>query len=144
MASILVIAHAGLAREFCEVAATILGTSPLPLDYIGVDWKESREAVAQKIQAFFDAATVHQQGGRPQGVAPTTDGVLVLVDLFGSTHSNLCMSHLSRPGVEVISGFNLPLLLKALRLVNTVSFEDMVAQLLAYGRTHVSLAREVK
>ena len=42
----------------------------------------------------------------------TGDGVVLLTDMFGGTPSNLAISQMDRPGVEVIAGVNLPMLVK--------------------------------
>ncbi len=42
----------------------------------------------------------------------TGDGVVLLTDMFGGTPSNLAISLMDRPGVEVIAGVNLPMLVK--------------------------------
>ena len=42
----------------------------------------------------------------------TGDGVVILTDMFGGTPSNLAISVMSRPKVEVIAGINLPMLIK--------------------------------
>ncbi len=40
------------------------------------------------------------------------DGVVIITDMFGGTPSNLAISMMDRPGVEVIAGANLPMLVK--------------------------------
>ena len=42
----------------------------------------------------------------------TGDGVVILTDMFGGTPSNLAISVMSRPKVEVLAGINLPMLIK--------------------------------
>src|SRR5207237_879020 len=46
----------------------------------------------------------------------TGDGVALLTDMFGGTPSNLAISVMNGPGVEVVAGVNLPMLVKLARL----------------------------
>src|SRR3546814_130882 len=70
-------------------------------------------------------------------------GVVVLTDMFGGTPSNLAISILDRPGVEVIAGVNLPMLIKlaSVRVGGTL-VEAAVAGRDA-GRKYISIASEV-
>lgn len=128
MIDILVIAHAGLAKEFCQVATGVLGAPDLHLFCIGADWQESREEIATKIRDFF-------AGGH--------GSVLILTDLYGSTHANLCMPYLAPGRVEMIAGLNPPLLLKALSLKNTLPLSALTQALVTYGRTHVRAVEDI-
>src|SRR3546814_15330064 len=69
-------------------------------------------------------------------------GVVVLTDMFGGTPSNLAISILDRPGVEVIAGVNLPMLIKlaSVRVGGTL-VEAAVAGRDA-GRKYISIAPE--
>ena len=51
----------------------------------------------------------HHRGGQ---AADTGDGVAILTDMFGGTPSNLSISVMNRPNVEVVAGINLPMLVK--------------------------------
>ncbi|HQU02928.1 MAG TPA: PTS fructose transporter subunit IIA, partial [Acetobacteraceae bacterium] len=44
------------------------------------------------------------------------DGVVLLTDMFGGTPSNLAMSMMVRPDIEVIAGVNLPMLVKLAKI----------------------------
>src|SRR3546814_20888157 len=69
-------------------------------------------------------------------------GVVVLTDMFGGTPSNLAISILDRPGVEVIAGVNLPMLIKlaSVRVGGTL-VEAAVAGRDA-GRKYISIATD--
>ena len=70
-------------------------------------------------------------------------GVLLLSDMFGGTPSNLCLSFLGRPRLEVISGINLPMLIKLAGEKNRSSFEDLVEFIRDYGRKNIVIASKV-
>ena len=79
-----------------------------------------------------------------QGVADADagQGVLVLVDMFGGTPSNLAMALLTRNDVAVITGVNLPMVLRAMQKRATLSVHDLAEDVLAYGRRNVTSAAE--
>jgi mannose PTS system EIIA component len=67
-------------------------------------------------------------------------GVIVLTDMFGGTPSNLAISVLNRPGVEVIAGVNLPMLVKLAKVRQCDSLADAVAQAQEAGRKYINVA----
>ena len=55
------------------------------------------------------------------------DGVAILTDMFGGTPSNLAISCMSRPKVEVLAGINLPMLVKLAKVREERSLPDAIA-----------------
>ncbi len=101
MTGILVIAHGNLARELVKVAAFILEDQEgvFPLD---IDPAEEPEKIRERIEKTLASADQGQ-------------GVLILTDLFGGTPSNFGLAFLEEGRVEVVSGVNLPMLIKAVQ-----------------------------
>ena len=79
-----------------------------------------------------------------QGMAKVDSehGVLVLVDMFGGTPSNLAMALLTRDDVAVITGVNLPMVLRAMQKRGQLPVHDLAEDVLAYGRRNVTSAAE--
>ncbi len=73
----------------------------------------------------------------------TGDGAILLTDMFGGTPSNLAISMMERPGIEVIAGFNLPLLVKLAKLRGCNTLPECVTQAEAAGRKYIAAASEV-
>jgi len=71
------------------------------------------------------------------------NGVILLTDMFGGTPSNLCLSFLEKGRVEIISGFNLPMLVKLASCPEEVNFEEYVTFIKNYGQKNVVIASEV-
>lgn len=65
------------------------------------------------------------------------DGVLLLIEVFGSTQSNLCLSLLTSGNVRLISGYNLPMLIKAATLNQSVTLKKLVPELKSVGRKYI-------
>ena len=71
------------------------------------------------------------------------DGVLILTDMFGGTPSNISLSFLAPSRVEVVSGFNLPMLVKLANLKEGASFADTVTFIQQYGQRNIVIASHV-
>ncbi len=72
--------------------------------------------------------------------ADTGDGVLILTDMFGGTPSNLSYSFLEEGHIEVISGVNLPILIKAANARRDSDLSTLASTLETYGKKSISLA----
>ncbi len=73
----------------------------------------------------------------------TGDGVVLLTDMFGGTPSNLAISQMDRPNVEVISGVNLPMLVKLAKVRSTQLLADAVGCAQDAGRKYIAAASHV-
>ena len=73
----------------------------------------------------------------------TGDGVAILTDMFGGTPSNLAISVMSRPKVEVLAGINLPMLIKLAKVRATASLAEAVAAAQEAGRKYCTIASRV-
>lgn len=71
------------------------------------------------------------------------DGVLILTDMLGGTPSNLSLALLVQPGIEVISGVNLPMLLKATQSRQQHDLRESASRVKEHARSSIVLAREV-
>ena len=73
----------------------------------------------------------------------TGEGVAILTDMFGGTPSNLAISCMCRPKIEVIAGINLPMLVKLAKVRNDVPLADAVVQAQEAGRKYITVASRV-
>src|ERR1700688_2688353 len=71
------------------------------------------------------------------------DGVVILTDMFGGTPSNLAISVMSRPKVEVLAGINLPMLVKLAKVRDECPLAEAVAAAQEAGRKYVTIASRV-
>src|SRR4051794_7152135 len=71
------------------------------------------------------------------------EGVAILTDMFGGTPSNLAISCMSRPKVEVLAGINLPMLIKLAKVRETFGLPDAVAAAQEAGRKYCTIASRV-
>lgn len=70
----------------------------------------------------------------------TGHGVLILTDMFGGTPSNIALSFLGEQRVEVVTGLNLPMLIKLATLQNEKSLKDLATFIKDYGQRNISVA----
>jgi mannose PTS system EIIA component len=77
------------------------------------------------------------------GRCDTGDGVVLLTDMFGGTPSNLAISMMNRDGVEVISGVNLPMLVKLAKVRSIQNLGECVDCAQAAGRKYIAAASHV-
>ncbi len=71
------------------------------------------------------------------------DGVVLLTDMFGGTPSNLAISLMDRPGVEVIAGVNLPMLVKLAKVRSRQPLDECVDCAQTAGRKYIAAASHV-
>ena len=102
MIGVVVVTHGQLATELLNAAETIVGDLPR-FAAVSIGWHEDTEDARSEIE---QAITRVEQGA----------GVLILTDMFGGTASNLAMSFLAPGKVEVLTGVNLPMLIKLANL----------------------------
>jgi len=98
---LLVITHNNIGRELLETARIMLNTCPLETSDLAIttdcDPTKSLEIAQQRIHEL-----------------DTGDGVLVLTDMFGSTPSNIAHKLAENSNVIIITGINLPMLVRTL------------------------------
>ncbi|HTZ69250.1 MAG TPA: PTS sugar transporter subunit IIA [Acetobacteraceae bacterium] len=70
----------------------------------------------------------------------TGDGVIIITDMFGGTPSNLAISMMDRPGVDVIAGANLPMLVKLAKMRSRQTLSETVDCALAAGHKYIASA----
>lgn len=98
MIGVLVVTHGRLADELLAAAERIAG--PLPnFRALALDWSEGLDEARTKIRAAI-------------GELETGDGVIVLSDMFGDTPSNAALACCDDGKVELVSGANLPMVVR--------------------------------
>jgi PTS system mannose-specific IIA component len=129
MIGVLITTHGNLGSEFMKVAEMIKGTIKNVM-HISMDQTKGVEELKKEITA---AIRKLDQG----------QGVLILTDLFGGTPSNLSLSLLKEGKVEVVTGVNLPMLLKLTDIREKMNLQDFALHIRDYGRKNIYLASEI-
>lgn len=69
-------------------------------------------------------------------------GVIILTDMFGGTPANVSMTFLEPQAVEVLTGANLPMLLKFFNSQECLGLDELAVILKSYGQQSIALASE--
>lgn len=129
MIGALVVTHGDLARELVGAAGRILGKIDR-LEAVPIGWDEDVDSARRMI---LDAVA------RVSG----PDGVLILTDMFGGTPANLSLSFLQRGKVEIVTGVNLPMLIRLCKMrMEPRSLQEVAHGVWAGGRDHIRVATE--
>lgn len=126
---VLIVTHYRLGEEFLQALRLILPEAPR-WDAVSVDPKMPVEEVRSAIAAGLRAA---DKG----------EGVLILTDMFGGTPSNMSLSFHDEHQVEVVTGMNLPMLIKLATLREGKPLAELAAFIKAYGQRNISVASEL-
>ena len=129
MIGVVVVTHGQVATELVHAAETIVGDLP-NFAAVSIGWHEdvqdAREAIAAAIER------VKQTGG-----------VLLATDMFGGTPSNLGITFLEQDSVEIITGVNLPMLIKAASMKEAASLTEVARALREHGRNAIWVASDL-
>ena len=73
----------------------------------------------------------------------TKDGVVLVTDMFGGTPSNLAISVMGKAKLEVISGVNLPMLVKFASCRDEENLEECVMKIQESGKKYINIASKL-
>jgi PTS system mannose-specific IIA component len=126
---LLVVTHGRLADEMEKAARRIIGDVP-HMASISLDWDDDVADSRRRIEEGIAKVAVE---GR----------VLILTDMFGGTPSNVSLSLLEPGRVDVVTGVNLPMLIKFANLHSVDGFDETVRRIAQQGRDAIQVASEV-
>ncbi len=125
MIGVVLVTHGRLAYEMLEVTQHVVGPQT-GVECVGIkpddDMELKRHEILEKTAAV-----------------DTGDGVIVITDMFGGTPSNLAISIMEERNIEVISGMNIPMLVKLMRKRNE-TIPDAVSAAQEAGRKYINVA----
>ena len=130
MVGVIIVTHCHLAEELIAAAELVVGEELKQFQPVSIDPKEGSEEIREKIIAAIRKV----DGGQ---------GVLILTDMYGGTPSNISLSFLEEKKIEVITGVNLPMLLKLATYKNEMNLEELAFFITDYGQRNINLASEV-
>jgi PTS system mannose-specific IIA component len=129
MIGVVLVTHGQLATELLNAAEMIVGDLP-QFAAVSIGWHEdvndAREDIAEAI-------------ARVKGA----HGVLLLTDMFGGTPSNLGMTFLAADQLEVITGVNLPMLIKLASLTSSLNLLAVAREMRDHGRNAIWVASDL-
>lgn len=121
-----IVTHGHLAGELLAAAEMIVG----PISHIGavsIGWHDDVDAARDEVQR---AITRVSQGA----------GVLLLTDMFGGTPTNIASMFLEEGAIEVVTGVNLPMVIKLATSMGEESLTEIAPKIRDQGRQGIYLA----
>lgn len=125
MVGLVVVAHAGLARELLAAAEMIVGVMEKS-EAVGINAGDSVDGIRESVQEAI--RKVSQQG------------VIIMTDMFGGTPSNMSISFLKEGEVEVLTGVNLPMVIKFATERDRLGVAELASALKKCGLESISVA----
>ncbi len=101
MIGLLILAQRDIGVGLIRAAEHVLGQRPSGLDALPVNYDQPPEQLAQRVQQYLDRLDEGQ-------------GVLILADIYGATHTNAACRLLQKGRIELVAGVNLPMLIRVL------------------------------
>jgi mannose PTS system EIIA component len=132
---VVVVTHGQLATELVNAAEMIVGDLP-HFTAVSIGWHDDVE------QARLDIGRAIERVATTAGGDGHAAGVLVLTDMFGGTPANLGVTYVS-DSVEVITGVNLPMLIKLARPPSDADLLTIAREMREHGRNAIWVASDL-
>jgi PTS system mannose-specific IIA component len=129
MIGVVVVTHGQLAIELVNAAEMIVGDLP-QFTAVSIGWHDDVSDAREEIVQAID---------RVRG----EEGVLLLTDMFGGTPSNLGMTFLEKDRIEVVTGVNLPMLIKLAGLQRSSDLLAVARNVRDDGRSAIWVASDL-
>ena len=130
MIGVVVVTHGQLATELLHAAEAIVGDLPR-FAAVSIGWHDDTDDAREEIRQAI--ARVQEESG-----------VLLLTDMFGGTPSNLGLSFVEPDRVEVVTGVNLPMLIKLSSLRSAgPGLLEVARELRETGRNAIHVASDL-
>ena len=122
----IIVSHGKLGEELLNALTIILGEAP-NIEAISIGWYDDIEESKRKIN--HSLKRVDQKSG-----------VVIFTDMFGGTPSNLSITFQKDGQIEIITGVNLPMLIKFVSLQRSNALKDMAKKVVEQGKKNIHLA----
>ncbi len=129
MIGVVVAAHGGLAQELVQTTSFIVGDQE-NMVAITVDPSASVDEMKNAIKKAIRQVD-------------SGDGILILTDMFGGTPANMSLSFLEEGKVEVITGVNLPMLIRLSQCRESMTLAEAAQSLVEYARKSINQATQI-
>lgn len=126
MIGAIVIAHGKLGEELLNIVELIAGRQE-NVKIVSITAPDKVDDAVVQIKSAIKAVNQGQ-------------GVLLLTDMFGGTPSNISLSFLDKSDVEVVTGINLPMLMKFVDSRDKKDIKELADLIMEYGKKSISVA----
>lgn len=122
----IIVSHGKLGEELLNALTIILGEAP-NIEAISIGWYDDVDESKKRINQSLKR--VNQKSG-----------AVIFTDMFGGTPSNLSYSFLQGNQVEIITGVNLPMLIKFVSLQRSNNLKEVARKVVEQGKKNIHLA----
>ncbi|MGQ9695081.1 MAG: PTS sugar transporter subunit IIA [Thermodesulfobacteriota bacterium] len=129
MVGVILVTHPNLGDEFLRSAELICGKF-INVAVVSIDTKKEVEELRREIATAIKSV----DSGK---------GVLILTDMFGGTPSNMSLAFLEEGRVEVLTGLNLPMLIKIFNCREGKNLKELAFLAKEAGQRNINLASEI-
>lgn len=132
MVGIIVISESKASREMLKTVKKVLGEKsldgiiPLVMD-ASLGCLERKKRIVKTIKKLN-----------------TRNGLLIMTELYGSTQNNVCVDFLKKKKVKLISGYNLPMLIKAATLNQVMAPAQIASEIMKSGKKYIQCLHYTK
>ena len=130
MVGVIIVAHMQLAEELLKVAQVITSSTLDNFKAVSINLDDNPDQAREKLLTAVKSVD-------------NGDGVILIVDMFGGTPSNLSLSLLTRGKVEIVTGANLPMIIEAASNSPKRALNELVNMLTSSGQREIRSAGEV-
>jgi len=127
MIGVVLVGHGALAPAVLRSIEGVLGHAVPGMVAVGAATEDTLESLKERIKA----ATASVEQGQ---------GTIILTDMFGDSATNVSVALAREAHIQVVTGVNLPVLLKVVSARHEMDLEALAAFVVDYGREHILLA----
>ncbi len=125
----LIVTHGRLAIELLNAAEAIVG--------------DIQNVAAVSIGWHDDVGMASSMVGKAIRRVDTGSGVLVLTDMFGGTPTNIASTFLDAGVIEIVTGVNLPMLIKLIQIGADVDLAEAAKLVRENGQNNIYIASQL-
>jgi len=129
MVGVILVTHPNLGDEFIRSAELICGKMA-NIVTVSIDTRKGVEELRREIAEAIKKVDLGE-------------GVLILTDMFGGTPSNMSLAFLREGEVEVLTGLNLPMLIKISNCREGRKLKELAKMVKEAGQRNINLASEI-
>jgi PTS system mannose-specific IIA component len=130
MIGVVIVAHLQLAEELLKAAEMITDSTLDNFRTVSINPNDDPDQASKKVVTAVKSV---DKGS----------GVLIFVDMFGGTPSNLSLSLLDKGKTEIVTGVNLPMIVEAAHSSQAASFNELAINITSVGQKGIRSASEI-
>jgi PTS system mannose-specific IIA component len=124
-----IVSHGQLATELLAAAGMIVGEIK-HITAASIGWNDEVDSAREQVARAIESVN-------------SGDGVIVLTDMFGGTPTNIAATFLGEKPVEVVTGVNLPMVIKVASQEAGENLAELARRVRDQGKEQICLASEI-